>query len=150
MHEYGRRLSAWWTEGHDILITPTIPEPPPLLGEFASTPDNPMGGLARGASIVPFTAPFNATGQPAMSVPAGTREVAVALRPDDFEMAGPGTDNAFDATVKATEFGGRTSLLIADSPMGELFVRLGGQFQPGDRVRLHIPPDRVLAYAEAV
>ena len=86
----------------------------------------------------------------AMSVPAGTREVAVALRPDDFELASAGNSNAFDATVKAMEFGGRTSLLIADSPMGELFVRLGGVFQPGDRVRLHIPPDRVLAYAETV
>ena len=41
------------------------------------------------------------------------------------------------------------TVLIADSPMGELFVRLGGSFAPGDRVRLHIPPDRTLAYAEA-
>ena len=84
----------------------------------------------------------------AMAVPAGTREVAVAMRPDDFELAAAGNDNAFDATVKAMEFGGRTSLLIVDSPIGELFVRLGGVFQPGDRVRLHIPPERTLAYAE--
>lgn len=53
----------------DIWLTPTIPEPPPTIGSFESPPDNPLHGLIRAASIVPFTAPVNATGQPAMSVP---------------------------------------------------------------------------------
>ncbi|MCX7622044.1 MAG: amidase family protein, partial [Acidimicrobiales bacterium] len=51
------------------LLTPTIPEPPPTLGQFASPPDNPLAGVFRAAAIVPFTAPFNTTGQPAVSLP---------------------------------------------------------------------------------
>ena len=27
-----REIAGWWTEGHDLLLTPTIAEPPPLLG----------------------------------------------------------------------------------------------------------------------
>lgn len=69
LHAYGRRLAAWWAGGFDLLLTPTLPEPPPTLGQFASTPDNPLNGLFRSASIVPFCAPFNMSGQPAMSVP---------------------------------------------------------------------------------
>jgi len=46
-----------------------LTEPPPRLGEFLSTPENPLNGLFRAAPIVQFTAPFNATGQPAISLP---------------------------------------------------------------------------------
>ena len=47
---------------YDVWLTPTITEPPALLGSFDSPPDNPLHGLLRAAAIVPFTAPFNATG----------------------------------------------------------------------------------------
>ncbi len=63
-----RKLVAWWQE-FDLLVTPTIAEPPPLLGQMVSTPDNPMGGLMRAAGLVPFTPPFNVSGQPAISLP---------------------------------------------------------------------------------
>ncbi|HEX7388167.1 MAG TPA: ABC transporter ATP-binding protein [Castellaniella sp.] len=85
-----------------------------------------------------------------MAVPAGTAHVAVAMRPDDFELAADQAENVIEVTVKTMEFGGRTSLLIVSSDIGDLFVRLGGHFQPGDRLRLHIPADRTLAYAEAL
>jgi amidase len=61
-------VQQWWAEGWDLLLTPTIPEPPPVLGQFGS-PDNPLAGVFRSAAIVPFTAPFNITGQPAVSLP---------------------------------------------------------------------------------
>ncbi|MSO86402.1 MAG: amidase [Acidimicrobiia bacterium] len=64
-----RAVAAWWSEGHDLLLTPTIAEPPPLLGTFDSPPDNPLHGLFRAAELVPFTPPFNVTGQPAISLP---------------------------------------------------------------------------------
>ena len=64
-----RDIAAWWTEGHDLLVTPTIAEPPPPLGTFDSPPDNPLHGLFRAAEVVPFTPPFNGTGQPAISLP---------------------------------------------------------------------------------
>jgi amidase len=64
-----REVASWWTEGHDLLLTPTIAEPPPPLGTFDSPPDNPLHGLFRAAELVPFTPPFNVTGQPAISLP---------------------------------------------------------------------------------
>jgi amidase len=64
-----REIASWWTEGHDLLLTPTIAEPPPPLGSFDSPPDNPLHGLFRAAEVVPFTPPFNGTGQPAISLP---------------------------------------------------------------------------------
>jgi amidase len=69
LHRYGRRLAAWWAGGWDLLLTPTLPEPPPTLGQFGATDDDPLHGLFRGASLVPFCAPFNMSGQPAVSLP---------------------------------------------------------------------------------
>ncbi|MDM8001222.1 MAG: amidase [Dehalococcoidia bacterium] len=54
---------------HDIWLTPTITEPPVPLGSFDSTPENPLEGLFRMSSIMPFTPVCNFTGQPGMSVP---------------------------------------------------------------------------------
>jgi len=65
----GRAMGAWHASGFDLLLTPTIAEPPPPLGEFDSPPDNPLHGLFRAAALVPFTPVFNATGQPAISLP---------------------------------------------------------------------------------
>ena len=69
-----RRIARWWqpedgSAGFDILVTPTIAEPPPRLGEFVSTAENPLGGARRSATLMPFTVPFNVTGQPAISLP---------------------------------------------------------------------------------
>lgn len=63
-----RRVAAWFGD-HDLLLTPTLAEPPPKLGEFDSPSDNPLQGLFRAAALVPFTPPFNVTGQPAVSLP---------------------------------------------------------------------------------
>jgi amidase len=64
-----RQVAQWYEEGFDLLLTPTIAQPPPLLGEFDSPADNPLHGLFRAAEVVPFTPLFNATGQPAISLP---------------------------------------------------------------------------------
>ena len=77
LHADTRRIASWaswWqpedgTGGFDLLLTPTIAEPPPRLGEFMSTPDNSLGGARRSATLMPFTVPFNVTGQPAISLP---------------------------------------------------------------------------------
>jgi len=62
-------VAEWYEGGFDLLLTPTIAEPPPLLGQFDSPVDNPLHGLLRAAEIVPFTPAFNVTGQPAISLP---------------------------------------------------------------------------------
>ena len=67
LHAHGRRLAAWWND-FDLLLTPTLAEPPPRLGEFSCLED-PMRGYARSIPFAIFTAPFNASGQPALSLP---------------------------------------------------------------------------------
>jgi amidase len=68
LHGAARRIAAFW-DRHDIWLTPTVTTPPPPLGEFRSPPDDALAGIFRAAEFAPFTAPFNATGQPACSVP---------------------------------------------------------------------------------
>jgi putative spermidine/putrescine transport system ATP-binding protein len=81
-----------------------------------------------------------------MALPDTCPQVTAAMRPDDFELAGAASQNVIEGTVQSMEFGGRDSLLVVSTPLGELFVRLAGDFEAGDTVRLHIPADRVLAY----
>jgi amidase len=81
LQRIGREFSAFFLE-HDLLLTPTVAEPPPVLGSFESTPENPMAGLFRSAMFTPFTPIANVTGQPAMSVPlhwAGRLPIGVQL-----------------------------------------------------------------------
>jgi amidase len=68
LQSWTRTVTAWW-EDHDVLVTPTIPVLPTPLGAFDSPPDNPLEGLAMSTTVVLYTAPFNITGQPAISLP---------------------------------------------------------------------------------
>lgn len=68
LHRYSAAVQRWWADGWDLLLTPTIPEPPLELGQFGSAED-PMAGVFRSAAVVPYTVPFNITGQPAISLP---------------------------------------------------------------------------------
>ncbi len=65
---YSREVCGWWDEGFDILVTPTLPTIPWKLGELGPEGD-PMTILPNMAKITRFTSPFNATGQPAISLP---------------------------------------------------------------------------------
>jgi amidase len=58
-----------FSSNYDVLLTPTLAEPPVPLGTFDSTLENPIQGLIRSGSFAPFTPICNITGQPAMSVP---------------------------------------------------------------------------------
>jgi amidase len=63
---WSRRVAAWWGD-HDVLVTPTVGAPPPRLGWF--TEGGPAEEGKRVASFIPYTAQFNMTGQPAVSLP---------------------------------------------------------------------------------
>ena len=70
LHQVTREAVAWWAvDGFDLLLSPTIPELPPTLGQFSPLPDNPLNGLFRSSITAGFAAPINITGQPAISVP---------------------------------------------------------------------------------
>jgi amidase len=74
-HAWTRRVESWWAPvadggaGYDLLLTPTCAEPPPELGDVVGTKEDPWHGMARASAFAAYTAPFNVTGQPAMSVP---------------------------------------------------------------------------------
>ena len=67
--QFRRAVQAWWTQGWDLLLTPTLAQVPPPLGTFANNADQPMAPLARAGAFVPFTPAWNTSGQPAISVP---------------------------------------------------------------------------------
>ncbi|WP_460864685.1 amidase family protein [Rhodococcus aerolatus] len=52
--------------GADLLLTPTLPGPVPRVGSLTG-----LRTLVGAPRRVPFTVPWNVTGQPALSVPAG-------------------------------------------------------------------------------
>lgn len=90
-HSWSRRVLAWWHgsdggPGYDLLLTPTQAMPAPPIGFLAG----PEGG-SRIAQLLQYTAQFNVTGQPAVSlplaqdddgVPIGVQLVAAAYRED--------------------------------------------------------------------
>jgi amidase len=66
---YARRVAEFFT-GVDVWLTPTLSEPPALLGEIVSTETEPLRALERGGRTVAYSGVIaNITGQPAMSVP---------------------------------------------------------------------------------
>jgi amidase len=66
-----RRQAPWW-DRFDTLLTPSMPHLPPLIGELTPSADGPLDNFARQMSIATYTMPFNATGQPSISIPART------------------------------------------------------------------------------
>jgi amidase len=89
IHALGRKLAPFFAR-YDLLLTPTLAQPPIAIGALASKGAEaatleiaqrlPIGALlhklgalhkiaANAWSFAPFTAPFNATGQPAASLP---------------------------------------------------------------------------------
>jgi amidase len=67
-HVWSRQMLDWWhpvgRPGFDLLLTPVIAVPPPPIG-YLSGPE----GAMRVREVMQFTAQFNVTGQPAISVP---------------------------------------------------------------------------------
>ena len=68
LHAFGRRLRAFWRdrpdeEGFDLLVTPTLAEPAPPIGSLRGA------DVERILRLVPYTMPYNVSGQPAISLP---------------------------------------------------------------------------------
>lgn len=62
-------IAGWWAEGFDLLLTPTVYEPAAGLDELVPPEGNEAAFAARVWRTCAFAAPFNMTGQPAMSLP---------------------------------------------------------------------------------
>jgi Asp-tRNA(Asn)/Glu-tRNA(Gln) amidotransferase A subunit family amidase len=68
MHGVGRIVGEFMTEW-DAVMTPTVARPPLGIGDLNTNTNDVDTFLKNLYGFIPFTAVFNATGQPAMSVP---------------------------------------------------------------------------------
>ena len=68
VHAVGRRMAAFMRD-HDVLLTPMLAEPPLRLGVLNTETTDGRALFERMRAWSPFNNLFNATGQPAMSVP---------------------------------------------------------------------------------
>ncbi|MEY2456725.1 MAG: amidase, partial [Acidimicrobiaceae bacterium] len=105
---FTRSIGLWFADGWDLLLTPTLSQPPPRLGEIGAGADNPLEALAKAGPYAAFTSSFNVTGQPAISLPLhwndaglpiGVQLVAAYAREDvllrvagQLEQAAPWSD----------------------------------------------------------
>lgn len=62
------RAAVAATDHLDVVLTPTLAQPPAPVGGLRDDAD-PDADFAAQARFTPFTAVYNATGQPALSVP---------------------------------------------------------------------------------
>ena len=76
---FRRALQAWWADGWDLLLTPTVAELPLPLGTIGNDPDNPLAAVERAFQFIPFTPPFNMSGQPAINVPVEWTEAGLPV-----------------------------------------------------------------------
>jgi amidase len=75
LERWARGIAEWWSPsggGFDLLVTPTVAGPAPTLGWFTAGDARTEG--ERIMEFIPCSAQFNATGQPAISLPLGATE----------------------------------------------------------------------------
>jgi amidase len=76
----GERLSrdvlSWFGDA-DVVVSPTVAQPAPKVGSFANKTGEDVFRTA--ATLGAFTAPFNISGQPAISIPWGTTATGLPI-----------------------------------------------------------------------
>ena len=73
LHALSRAIIAFWAD-HDLLVTPVLAERPLPVGELDGSIPDAAAAMERSGRFTPYPALFNATGQPAISVPMGFGE----------------------------------------------------------------------------
>jgi amidase len=65
---FARGIVPLWDD-HDVVLTPALAERPVRIGDIDPCSDDPWEDFRRSGKFTPYTALFNVTGQPAISVP---------------------------------------------------------------------------------
>jgi amidase len=65
---FARAVVAVWND-YDVVLTPALARRPVRIGEIDACSANPWEDFRRSAEFTPYTAIFNVTGQPAISLP---------------------------------------------------------------------------------
>lgn len=81
IHDFGRQMAHAFA-GHDIILSATLAEPPALVGRFSHATEDYVS-FRMGENGVfpysPFCAVFNASGQPAASLPLGQSDTGLPI-----------------------------------------------------------------------
>jgi amidase len=85
-----RGIIALW-ERYDVVLTPGLAERPVPIGEIDACSDDPWKEFGRSGRFTPYTAIFNVTGQPAISVPLFHGDDGL---PTSIQLAGRPADEA--------------------------------------------------------
>ena len=85
-----RGIIALW-ESYDVVLTPGLAERPVPIGEIDACSDDPWEDFGRSGRFTPYTALFNVSGQPAISVPLFHGDDGL---PTSIQLAGRPADEA--------------------------------------------------------
>jgi amidase len=85
-----RAIVALWND-FDVVMTPALAQRPVRIGEIDGCSDDPWDDFRRSGRFTPYTATFNVTGQPAISLPLFQGEDGLPL---GIQLAGRPADEA--------------------------------------------------------
>jgi amidase len=85
-----RAIVALWSD-FDVVMTPALAQRPVRIGEMDACSDDPWEDFRRSGEFTPYTAVFNVTGQPAISLPLFHGEDGLPLA---VQLAGRPADEA--------------------------------------------------------
>ena len=104
IHTFARQMAGYFASGPDILLSATLAEPPAKLGRFNHDTEDYLNYRIGPNGIFaysPFCAVFNASGQPAASLPLGTSSTGL---PIGIHLAAPfGSDEELIALCAELE-----------------------------------------------
>jgi amidase len=85
------RDSLLATSAYDVILTPTLAQPPALVGGIRDDAD-PAADFEAQKRFTPFTSPYNVTGQPAVSLPLHWAEIDGVTLPIGVQLVGRPAD----------------------------------------------------------
>jgi amidase len=100
---FSREVVALW-HTYDVVVTPALAQRPVRIGEIDACSDDPWDDFRRATLFTPYTAIFNTTGQPAISLPLFHGEDGL---PTGVQLAGRPAEEATLLSLAAQLEGAR-------------------------------------------
>ncbi len=102
LEAFSRQVIGWMSP-YDAILTPALAEAPVTHGTIDACGPDPMGTFARSGTFTPYTALFNVSGQPALSIPVLDRADGIAT-PLSVQLVGrPAQEGALLALAAQVE-----------------------------------------------